>query len=396
MPATDTLDPPAAAPVANALTTPNVADMPEETRALIESLKPSNMESDIKPTIPYERTPVQQEQPTTTPVADPANPANPPSTPPIQPQPRTDNQPVNAGILRKQRDEANHKVKTLEQELAALKSKPATIDNKEEMAAIKAELEQERKVKAELAEKVFRTSAKDSPQWQEKASLIGEANKEISSILRLPELTDLGMKVSADDLSDPDTLNEVYAALSDGRKFAQIKTLEQALNARNVWSRELTQIEQEGAAKAQQWASQRELTVQRRLATTDAGLAKVNPILHPDTPEFKALPEATQKMITTARTEAMERARQAFNLSPEEQIDHFYGASLSQALHANENAAYKGVVEKLTAERDELAQRLKSYESHTQRPVDVGGGAQGGSPMTPEELARRLRPSLMR
>ena len=381
-PPADTLEPPPAA------VAPAMPDMPPETLALIESLKPQNMESDIKPTIPY-GTPTP---PVEAPPVDQTNPA--PVTPPTPP--RTDNQPVNAGILRKQRDEANQKVKTLEEELATLRSKPATVDNKEEIEQIKQELEQERKAKAELSERVFRTSAKDSPQWQEKAALIGEATKEITSILKLPELTDLGLKFSADDLSDPETLNEVLAALNDGRKFAQIDTLRQALNAKNVWSRELTQLEQESAAKAQQWQTQREQTVRQTLKKTDDLLASANPYLHPGTEEFKTLPAETQKVVTEARNAAQQQALEAFKLSPEEQVSHLYNSNLGRILHAQENAALNATVQNLIKERDELTQRLKSYEKHTSRPVDTGNGAQGGGVLSPEEMAKRLRPSMMK
>jgi hypothetical protein len=394
MPANDTLEAPA-------------SSVPAETDEFdFAALDPANL---MKQAIGEQvEIPGRREEPST-PVTtpDPTAPtptSTPTPTPTSTPEPVRPAEGVNMRKLRelreaaeRERDQYKAEREELARKLADLEPRAKQFETESERLA--RELEERQTALQEAQAQAWRVSAREKPEWKEKATAIHTAAAEVQKIMEMPEIKEAGLSHSVATLLDPSArsaLNDVIRVLNEAGRYAEAQEVIDSHRAVNAWRGELRRIEESAAAEATTWQTKRDEAAGTVVREVRAQLASANPVHDTRSPEFLALPKEQQDFLLAQHAAAEQAAREVLSRTtrPQELVGETYKNQLALRLFQQANT---GLGTQLAAAQKEVADlkaRLEMYEKAAGGSA-VGGG--GGAPRTPDfedpaELAKYLDP----
>jgi septal ring factor EnvC (AmiA/AmiB activator) len=324
-------------------------------------------------------------------VVDPAKPERP--------------EPVNFKALKELRKKAETERDTFKAERDALAAKVADLEPRSstfesERKALQDELQEKNKTLAEREAALWRSSAKESPQWKEKAEAIRSAARAVDGILELPQIKDAELKHSVETLLNPANraaLNETIRTLHDAGLSVEANDLMEAHRAVNVWRGELRRIEEQQIEDAKAWSENREGLLARTFSAVRAQVAKSGPIHDERSAEFLALAEEDRKLLNGHHETARAVAAKAVGLRPEELAAQTYVQTLEVRLRAQAQDMMSKRIAVLEKELEEHKGKLSAYERAAGGGGSVGGSriAAPGDPANAEDEAAMLDPRNM-
>ena len=300
------------------------------------------------------------------------------------------------------RAEVEAKNKELER-LSGLEAKAAAYEKEQE--ALRAQLKERAEREEMLQATVRRTSARETPEWQQAASGIHAMMAEVGKILEIPEVKEAGLPHSALTLLDPNqkpALNDVLRVLQENGRLAEAQDLMEAHRAVNIQRGRLREIEARTVEEAKKWKENRDGLLSNSFREIRENISKVNPSLDPRSPEFLALPKENQEFIVTQYKEAEADAMKIVDAANKPDV-LAAGAFHNSLVTRLTSQALKGSQAQIGVLQEEirgLKEKLSTYEKAAGGGEVTGGSRSAGSGAgvdfeDPEELAKYLDPRNM-
>jgi len=330
-------------------------------------------------------------------------------------EPSKRDEPVNFKQLKELRRQAEEErdrfkaeieVKNKELEkLAALESKAISYEKEQEL--LRQQLKEREAREENLQATLRRTSARETPEWQQTASAIHAAVAEVGKILEIPEVKESGLPHSSLTLLDPNqkaALNDVLRVLNENGRMAEAQDLMEAHRSVNVLRGRLREVEARSVEEAKKWSENRDLLLTNSFREVRENISKVNPSLDPRSPEFQALPKENQDFVLSQYKEAEADALKIVDAAskPDVLAAGAFHNSLVTRLTSQALKGSRAEIEILKKEIDELKGKLGSYEkaaggdiSGGSRAPSSGAGGLRGDFEDPDEAAKFLDPRNM-
>lgn len=346
--------------------------------------------------------PPKEPEPVTPPAPDPAKPEPDPVTPTptdTKPEPKNFKE---LKALRAQaeadRDKYLAERDALAKKVADLEPRTTTFEQREKQ--LQEELNTLKTKHDEQVAALRRSSARETPEWKEKADAIRTAAKAVDEILGLEAVKEAGLTHSLETLLHPasrNQLNETVKVLQESGHYAEAQDLLEAHRSVNVWRTDLRKIEEAAQEEAKSWQANREGKLSQTFRAVRDHLGRENPLHDTRSAEFLALPKEQQEWLLAQHKEAEVAAQKILDDPPERLAASAYQNALALRLSQQ---ALRGTSERLKTLEAELAdhkQKLAAYEKA------AGGGASGGAgggsldslPDDANELIKALEPRNM-
>lgn len=284
----------------------------------------------------------------------------------------------------------------LTKEIAELRAKPQTADNKAEIAELQKERQRLQEIQSErdeLVKTLRRTDVEQTPEYRSAKNALRrhfDAGNEVLSDAAKNYGVTASMAALVKEAHTGGRNRPLYSAVvealhQDG-KIADIEALKDSIKEVMTGQGKLAEIKDAVEKEKEEWHSNREGSVNRALEAAITDISTKNPLFNSRSAEFIGLPEETQKMILEHKDHATKTAKHVLELAkdPEKLVQAAFQQQLSMQIlnTANQNAGarieqlseeMKTGFESKDAEIAKLKSQLASYEKLTQSsPGSVG------------------------
>lgn len=296
-------------------------------------------------------------------------------------------------------------IETLRKEIADLKTKPQTADNKAEIAELQRERQRLQEIQSErdeLVKTLRRTDVEQTPEYRTAKNALRrhfDAGNEVLSDAAKNYGVTASMAALIKEAHTGGRNRPLYSAViealhTDG-KIADIEALKDSIKEVMTGQGKLAEIKDAVEKEREEWHSNREGSVNRALEAAITDISTKNPLFNTRSAEFIGLPEETQKMILEHKDHATKTAKHVLELAkdPEKLVQAAFQQQLSMQIlnTANQNAGarieqlseeMKTGFESKDAEIAALKSKLSGYEKLTQSSP---GGVGRASPVSTGE-----------